>query len=218
VKIGVESEIDTLPPPSDRRAILLEKALKARRGEVAVQFSRFHLYSSRPELDEIALVLGKPRKTISVAPEISWSQSTLSMELFLLAAATDRSLFASPGRSSVDSGFATIRRNEALLAIDKILLRYSCPLNIVQASEGSFFEECLRYLMVIDRVQPVGRPEERLRWLLLTLVALRCRTIRDIRALDVLNYFWEQLPRPLPDSTVVWSFFGNYDAALERNS
>lgn len=214
----VELEIDTLSPPSDKRTILLREALKARRNEVEEQFKRYQLFSLHPALDEIAFVLGKQRTTVSVFPETSWYESLLSLELILLAAAADKPFVAIPGRCSVDASLASIRKNQIPLAIDKILQRFSCPLNFIQPSEWKFSEECLRYLMVVDRVRPVEPTEERLRWLLLSLLALRCRAVRDIRALDVLNYFWERLPRPLPESTFAWSFFGNYDAALERNA
>lgn len=213
----VELDIDAFPAPSGNLTNLLREALKARRNEVEEQFKQFHLNSLRPELDEIALVIGKQRTAISVAQEISWCESVLDIEFVLLAAAADKPIVVIPGHSSVDAGPATIRKNETLLGINRILQRYSCPLNIIQPSERKFFEECLRYLMVVDRVQPVEPIEERLRWLLLSLVSLRCRAVRDIRALDVLNYFWERLSRPLPASTFVCSFFGNYDAALERN-
>jgi hypothetical protein len=74
--------------------------------------------------------------------------------------------------------------------------RYQCPLNIGLHGESDVAEELLRQLMVPDRAKLEAGAEFDVDMVLLklNLVGVRAMVTRDLRYLDVLNYFYE-LPR-----------------------
>jgi hypothetical protein len=195
--------------------MLLSEALGHRRREVKKEFESTPRRLFEAEVAAIARVLGKQRSPISLGGAL-WYESPKDVEPILLAVASDQPLSLGSAEVSLTAFPTMIRKKEIQAALNLAATRYACPVNFLHPSERQAYEEVLRFLMVVDRAQLVGESEERLRWLLLNLVALRCRVIRDLRGLDLLNYYWEKLVRPFPDSALVWSFFSNYDAALEE--
>lgn len=214
MKSGFELENCLQIPASGKVRTFLSEALGQRRREVQREFDGACIGASEPDPAAIARVLGKSRAPISLSG-YRWYGSAMGMESSLFAFAADQPVPLTGAAASPAAFPAMIRKKEIQAASNLVDTRYACPVNFLHPTEGRVYEEVLRFLMVVDRAQLMGEIEERLRWLLLNLVALRCRTIRDLRGLDVLNYYWENLFRPLPQSALVFSFIGNYDACLE---
>lgn len=153
-------------------------------------------------------------------PECDWWDTNLDFEDALAAAATGRPVVLTPTRISLEAAPGRIISCAAAAVSSAIVARYSCPWNIVRLSENAFAEEALRYLMVADRARSgVNADPERLRWVLLNLLAIRSQILPDLRFLDALNYFFEQLSRPWAvsdlNARLAAAFLGNYAAALE---
>jgi hypothetical protein len=198
----------------DRRLLLIRQALDIRRTEVREEGKRRLSDSASFAVLRIANILGKPRASMVLPEPGDWWESTLELEDFLLTAASDGSFTLLQGQPAKIAAPTHIGKKTAANALETLEMRYRCPLNIVRPAESPIFEEALRYLMVVDRAERVDGLCDQLRWILLNLVALRCRVAPDIRGLDVLNVFWERQLKPWPQTMLAWSLLGSYDAAL----
>lgn len=102
--------------------------------------------------------------------------------------------------------------------------RYKCPLNITLASETDILEYLLKRLMVQDRAvferRSLSAWESDDLLLKLNLVAVAAASVKDLRYLDALNYYYEQLPAGwVPKGQQSWllaSYFGLYARSLRH--
>lgn len=199
--------------PEEERKALLNEALQRRRRELKAEAPNLLRNVATPASAQVLRTLGGERLPWPFQ-EDRWWRSPRNFEENLVDLARDEFSVLTATSFPGPPMDLKISRKSSDRALLFIMDRYACPHNIIHGSESELVEELLRFLMVVDLAKEPA-VNLRLRWVLLNLLAIRFRVRGDLRILDALNYFWENIS-PGSWHSCEWApaCLGNYDAAL----
>jgi hypothetical protein len=190
----------------DSRRRILRAAIHQRRAELRQDWQRHITVKCLNELGsnatKVASVLSGQDAFHDwrVATTSKWQDCAASLPECLISVGLGETIACHPSTAEpTPLSSADLKRLSGKDRVQALCARYRCPLNISAKSESTIAEELLRQLMVADRVKLEREADFDVDDVLLklNLTAICAWTMRDLRFLDALNYFYELPQRSL---------------------